>query len=233
MLSGTVTSLAPALPSVPTLWSDLGSFAAVILASIASGAAAFPMARFLGVSALFRRFRRADPELAAATLIACASLVQKPGFNAAASAPTDPLLNRAVLLSASEASPEEARAELAVDPPTAPRPIIAWAPVVGLAIALGGLGVVGSAASCGLISGPPVAIALVIALYVAFFLSAAANAADDRASRLDPADVLTRALICAAVPAIRAGADSGTVEQILRPMLSPEPAERPAGRLAA
>ena len=73
---------------------------------------------------------------------------------------------------------------------------------------------------------------VVLALYVAFVLSAAASSVADRADRLEPADVLCRALIAAAVPAIRAGADPATVERI-SPLLSPCTAASTAGRLAA
>jgi hypothetical protein len=218
--------------SAPTLGADFATLGAVVLASIASGAIAFPMARSLGVPRLFGR-RRSDPELAAAALIACASIARNPGFNTRASAPADPLLARAISIAASGADPDEARRELDASPPAAPRPIMAWAPVIGLLIALAGLGAVAAATSHGLIAGPPVVIALVVALLSTFVLSTVAGAADDRAQRLDPADALTRALIAAAVPAIRAGADAAAVEQILRPLLNPDSAQPRAGRLAA
>lgn len=220
------------IATAPTLASDLGTLGVVMLASIASGATAIPAARALGIHGLYAR-RRPDPELAAATLIACASVARQPGFNPQASAGDEPLMARAITLLASDLSPEEVSMALTADPPIAPRPVIAWAPVVGLLICLAGLAAIIAAMSQEALVGPPIAIALLIALFAAFFVSAAAGALDDRAHRLDPADILTRALISAAVPAIRAGADAAAVERILRPFLPPAHEEPVAGRLAA
>jgi hypothetical protein len=233
VLTGIATSLAPAATGGDSFSAGLGTLAVVLLASAGAGALAFPLSRLLGFPAIFRPARRTDPHLAASTLVACASLIHKKGFNVAASATSDPLLSRAVALAASEAGVDEVLQELTMDIPVAPRPIIAWAPVLGLCVALAGLWVVVWAASLGLISGAGAGVGLVAALYGAFLLSTAAGAGDDPAHRLSPSDVLTRAIIAAAVPAIRAGADSAAVEQILRPMLNPRTVETPVGRMAA
>jgi flagellar motor component MotA len=228
-----LTESANAIAGSSSILAEVAMLGAVAVGGmVVSGAIAYPAARVLGVPRLFACSHRSEPAQVAATLVACASIARERGFNAAASAGRDPMLARAIHLAASDVPADQIRRELLESPTLVPRQIVILGPVLGLLSALAGLGGIMTASSVGLVTGPWLGAALVLALFAAFILSAVASAAADRTDRLTPADVLSRTLMAAAAPAIRAGADAREVEQILRPLLAPTN-ESFAGRLAA
>jgi hypothetical protein len=206
--------------------SDLATLGLVLLASAASGALAFPLARLAGLNRLFTSRRRVVPGQVLRTLVACAARQ-----NDAGAAPVaDPLVRRGLALAESGADAETIRRELEARPPSVE---MALMPAVALAGSLACLGAIINSVQLGVIPAVVGVLCGLALVYGAFVLSAATGAAMDRASRLDPAEVLVRAMLAAACPAIRDGAGPAAVEQILRPLLPPTGEVSCEARLAA
>jgi hypothetical protein len=220
-----VFTLADITLAAAPMASDVGTLGLVLLVSTAVAALAFPLARASGLNRLFAR-RRVLPHQVVQTLVNCAARRKNLGSVRV----DDPLVRRGLSLAESGADGEAISSALEVQPP---RIMIALTPAISLLASLACLGVIINGVRLGVLPGAAVVVGGLALVYGAFVLSAVASAAMDRAVSLDPAEVLVRAMLAAACPAIRDGAGPATVEQILRPMLPPTGEVSCEARLAA